>query len=79
MFNKILKKMEEILHIRRKGEGNRLNNKSAFVFKNMSRDCLRQCCRTNRIAKKVNELEGERISQKEWRKEKKRKEWELKR
>ena len=35
MFNKIQKKGENIIYS---------ENKSAFVFENMSRDCLRQYC-----------------------------------
>ena len=49
--------------------GNRLINKSAFVFKNMSRDCFRHCYRTNRIIKRDIELKGERTG-KEGRKRK---------
>ena len=40
--------------------GNHLINKSAFVFKNMSRDCLRQWRGRNRIIKRNNELKEER-------------------
>ena len=31
-----------------------------FGFKNMSRDCLRQCCSTNRIIERDIESKGER-------------------
>ena len=39
--------------------GNRLINKSCSYFK-MSCDCLKQCCRTNRIIKRDIKLKGER-------------------
>ena len=46
------------LYIQRRG--NRLINKSAFVFKIMLRNCLRQWCRINRTIKRNNVLKGER-------------------
>ena len=45
-------------HIYRE-RSNRLVSKSAFVFKDVSYDCLRQWYKTNRI-KWNNELKGER-------------------
>ena len=57
--------MEEIFNI----YGKHLINESVFMFKNMPRDSLRQWCWTNRIPKKVIELEGEKIWRKEGRKE----------
>ena len=53
---------------------NRLINKSAFVFKDMSRDCLRQWGRTNRIIERNNELKRRKKKERKKRKEKKRKE-----